>query len=81
MQRQTIPAGAAMMSIALFVIAFLGWTLSSLSGGGGSLLFIAALSYLLGVKAVAPIATITSFIASTARVSLFWRHIDWQLVR
>jgi len=67
--------------VILAAIGSFGWTISSLSGGGGSLLFIVALGYLLGVKAVPPVAAVTSFVASGARIAVFWQHVDWQVVR
>ncbi|HET8636880.1 MAG TPA: hypothetical protein VFL96_08520, partial [Acidobacteriaceae bacterium] len=60
----------------LFGSGFVSWTLSTVSAGGGSVLFVALLSVILSGRAVAPVVTIASFIAGPARMVMFWSSIN-----
>lgn len=70
-----------MINLGLFLAGFVCWTISSLSAGGGSILIVAAVAALLPAHAIAPVITFASLIASPARMVLFWRFIEWRVVR
>ena len=67
--------------LALFTAGFFSWAISTMSAGGGSLLFMAAISPLLRGHALAPVVTVTSLIAGPTRMILFWDSVAWQVVR
>ncbi|WP_235893450.1 sulfite exporter TauE/SafE family protein [Litoribacter populi] len=69
-----------MIQIILVLIgAFIIFILSTLSGGGASLLLMPLVALVVGVKAVAPVMTISIGMSSTSKVFFFWRDIDWKL--
>jgi uncharacterized membrane protein YfcA len=74
-------AVAAVTDVGLFAAGFVSWTISTLAAGGGSLLIVAAIAALLHGQAIAPVITITSAMASPARIILFWRFIEWRVVQ
>jgi uncharacterized membrane protein YfcA len=66
---------------ALYAAGFVSWAISTLAAGGGSVLIVAAVAVILRGQAIAPVVTMTSVLASPARMILLWRFIDWRVVR
>jgi hypothetical protein len=66
--------------LGLFAAGFLSWAVSTFSAGGGSLLIVAAVSYVIGGRSVAPVVTVASLMASPARMMLLWSRIRWRVV-
>lgn len=60
------------------VIAF---TISTLTAGGGALMLLPVLSFLIGAKHVAPVMNLGNFIGRPVRLVLFWKDIKWEIVR
>ncbi len=73
----------AVTVLILIVAGFLAWLVSLLGGGGGALLLIPVITWVkdLGPRAVAPVLAIVTLVDSPVRIALFWRHIDWRIVR
>src|SRR5205823_9550280 len=51
------------------------------AAGGGEFIFISAVAFLLGGRAVAPVVTVSNLLGVPSRVLLFREHIDWSIVR
>lgn len=67
--------------VALFVAGVVAFVISTLSGGGGALLLIPITSWLIGASYAPPVINLGTFIGRPVRLYLFWKDIDWQLVR
>ena len=70
----------SLVDVALFAAGFVSWAISTLAAGGGSVLIVAAVAVILRGQAIAPVVTVTSVLASPARMILLWRFIDWRVV-
>jgi uncharacterized protein len=68
-------------SILLFVAGCVSWTISTFSGGAGSIVLLAAVTNFIRVKTIAPVITIASLMASPTRILVSWRLIEWPVVR
>jgi uncharacterized membrane protein YfcA len=64
----------------LFLAGVLAFSLSTLTAGGGALMLLPVLSFLLGAKQVAPVMNLGNFIGRPVRLVLFWQHIRWEIV-
>src|SRR5271166_39603 len=73
--------GSSLTDLSLFAAGFMSWVISTLAAGGGSVLIVALVAAILRGQAVAPVVTMTSALASPARMILLWRWIDWRVVR
>ncbi len=65
--------------IILFFAGLIAFTISTVSGGGGALILVPLLNFILGTTKTAPVLNLGTFIGRPARLILFWKHINWKV--
>jgi uncharacterized membrane protein YfcA len=60
---------------------FVAWIVSTVGGGGGALLLVPLVGFIVGAQAVAPITTLATMIAGGGRAFVFWKDIDWPVAK
>ena len=65
--------------IGLFLIGAAAFTLSTISGGGGALMQIPILNFLIGTSQTAPVINLGTLISRPSRIILFWKYIVWKV--
>lgn len=63
----------------LFLLGIISFTISTVSGGGGALILVPLLNWLLGVNNTAPVINLGTLIGRPSRLILFWKNIDWNV--
>lgn len=64
----------------LAVLATIGYTISTIGGGGGALILLPFSHFFFGVNHAAPVLNFGNFIGRPARLILFWKYIEWRIV-
>lgn len=72
----TVDLGIVGLLLILGIAAFI---LSTISGGGGSLVLVPILNWTLGVTNTAPVLNLGTFLGRPARLIIFWKHIKWNV--
>lgn len=65
--------------VGLFFLGATAFTLSTVSGGGGALMQIPILNFLIGTSQTAPVINLGTFISRPTRIIIFWKHIVWKV--
>lgn len=65
--------------VILYLLGTVAFTISTISGGGGALMQIPVLNFLIGTSQTAPVINLGTFISRPARIILFWKHIVWKV--
>ncbi|RVH08675.1 sulfite exporter TauE/SafE family protein [Sinorhizobium meliloti] len=65
----------------LFAAGFVAWIVSTIGGGGGALLLVPLIGFIAGTQAVAPVATLATLVAGSGRAFVFWKEIEWSVVK
>lgn len=62
-----------------FLSGTVAYVISTLSGGGGSLLLVPVVNLMLGVKATPPVINLGNLIGEPVRIVMFWKDIQWKV--
>jgi len=63
----------------LFLLGAATFTLSTISGGGGAMMQIPILNFLIGTSQTAPVINLGALISRPSRIIIFWKHIEWKV--
>lgn len=63
----------------LFVLGIAAFVLSTVSAGGGALVLVPALNWVIGVTHTAPVLNLGTFLGRPARLLIFWKHVQWKV--
>lgn len=70
-----------MILIWLCLASILGWFVSTLAGGGSSLILIPLVGMMLGTAAIPPVITIGCIFGNGERSLAYRDRINWQVIR
>lgn len=65
----------------IFFAGLVAYVISTLSGGGGSLLLVPVISFFIGGKTTAPVLGLGNLMGEPIRLFLFWKYIEWRVVK
>ncbi|MGB1032081.1 MAG: sulfite exporter TauE/SafE family protein, partial [Flavobacteriales bacterium] len=65
----------------LFVTAMAAFAFSTMAGGGGAMILLPVVNALLGTDKAAPIIQLGNFLGRPTRIILFWKNINWNIVK
>ncbi|WP_299155602.1 sulfite exporter TauE/SafE family protein [uncultured Christiangramia sp.] len=65
----------------LLLAGIVAFIISTISGGGGALVLVPFLTFLIGTPQTPPVLNLGTFIGRPARLIIFWKHINWQVFR
>lgn len=74
-----MPEISMWLFLGLFLLGTATFTISTISGGGGAMMQIPILNFLVGTAQSAPIINLGAFISRPARIALFWKYINWKV--
>lgn len=69
-----------MTLILLAFAGFVAWLVSTIGAGGGAMLLVPIVGFLLGAQVVAPVVTLATIAGSGGRLWVFRGDIEWRIV-
>lgn len=70
-----------MIYLLLFLTAMAAFAFSTMAGGGGAMILLPVVNALVGTEKAAPIIQLGNFLGRPTRIILFWKNINWKIVK
>lgn len=65
--------------IVLFLSGAIAFSISTISGGGGALMLVPLLNFIIGTTNTAPVINLGIFISRPSRIIIYWKNIVWKV--